>query len=75
MSDYELMLWALSHGWKVSVFSAPAPGALWKDPTRRRYLVYAPGAAPDLPVLSDEVRARIASARAAEDRPTEPLAA
>ncbi|HEU0299606.1 MAG TPA: hypothetical protein VFR37_09135 [Longimicrobium sp.] len=75
MSDYELMLWALSHGWKVSVFSAHAPGALWKDPARRRYLVHAPGAAPGLPVLSDEVRARIASARAAEGRPTEPLAA
>lgn len=75
MSDYELMLWALSHGWKVSVLSAPVAGALWKDPTRRRYLVYAPGAAPDLPVLSDEVRVRMASARAAEGRPAEPVAA
>lgn len=75
MSDYELMLWALSHGWQVSVFCAPTIGALWKDPARRRYLVHTPGAAPDLPALSDEVRARIASARAAESRPIEPLAA
>lgn len=59
------MLWALSHGWKVSVFSAPTTGSLWKDPARRRYLVYAPASARDLPALSDEVRARIAEARAA----------
>ncbi|HEX6039641.1 hypothetical protein [Longimicrobium sp.] len=67
--DLELMLWALSHGWKVSVFSAPTAGALWKDPARRRFLVYTPGAAPDLPGLSDEVRARIQEARAAAGAP------
>lgn len=66
------MLWALSHGWKVSVFSAPMAGALWKDPARRRFLVHTPGAAPDLPGLSDDVRARIVQARAAA---AEPLAA
>jgi hypothetical protein len=63
--DLELMLWALSHGWQVSVFSAPTTGSLWKDPARRRYLVYAPAAVRDLPALSDEVRARITAARAA----------
>lgn len=71
--DVELMLWALSHGWRVNVFAAPTPGALWKDPARRRFLVHAPGGAADLPALSDELRARIAQARAAEARPLQPL--
>lgn len=61
--DLELMLWALSHGWRVSVFSGPTPGSLWRDPARRRFLVHAPGRAADLPVLSEEVRTRLLEAR------------
>lgn len=69
------MLWALAHGWTVSVFSAPTTGSLWKDPARRRYLVYGAGVAPDLPALSDEVRARIEGARSTAAPVPEPLSA
>lgn len=67
--DLDLMLWALSRGWRMSVFSGPTPGSLWRDPTRRRFLVHAPGRAADLPVLSEEVRTRLLEARAAAARP------
>lgn len=67
--DLELMLWALSHGWRVSVFSGPTPGSLWRDPTRRRFLVHASGRSSDLPVLSEEVRARLSEARMAAAGP------
>jgi hypothetical protein len=65
----ELMLWALAHGWSVEVFAGDPQGALWRDPSRRRYLVHGNGASPGLPVLSDEVRARIVQARAQALRP------
>lgn len=63
--DTELMLWALAHGWSVKVFSGHAHGSLWRDPARRRFLVYGDGPSPGLPALSDEMRARISQARAA----------
>ena len=69
LDDRELMLWALAHGWSVRVFSGHAHGSLWRDPARRRWLVYGDGPAPGLPALSDELRARIAHARAAALRP------
>jgi hypothetical protein len=69
VDDTELMLWALAHGWSVDVFTDQAHGSLWRDPSRRRFLVHGSGAAPGLPALSDEVRARIAQARAQAQRP------
>lgn len=69
VDDTELMLWALAHGWSVDVFTGQAHGSLWRDPSRRRFLVHGSGAAPELPALSDEVRARIAEARAQALRP------
>ena len=71
--DFELML--LSHGWRVSVFSSPTPGALWKDPARRRFLVHGASGAADLPALSEELRTRIVQARAAAARPPRALPA
>jgi hypothetical protein len=68
-ADPELMLWALSHGWTASVFAGPAPGTLWTDPQRRRFLVHDPDGTTDLPALSDELRTRIAEARAEAARP------
>ncbi|HEY0020302.1 MAG TPA: hypothetical protein VGC13_28655 [Longimicrobium sp.] len=65
--DAELMLWALAHGWSVKVFSRHAGGSLWRDPARRRFLVHGAGPAPGVPLLSPEVRARMADARAAAD--------
>lgn len=62
--DSELMLWALAHGWSVKVFAGHAPGSLWRDPARRRYLVHGADPAHELPVLSDEVRALMGAARA-----------
>jgi hypothetical protein len=69
--DTALMLWALAHGWSVKVFSGHAHGSLWRDPARRRYLVYGDG----LPALSDELRTRIGQARAEASRLAQPLAA
>jgi hypothetical protein len=68
--DRELMLWALANGWSVRVFDGHAQGSLWRDPARRRHLVYGAGPAPALPALSDELRIRIAQARAEALRPT-----
>jgi hypothetical protein len=73
LDDRELMLWALAHGWSVKVVSGDAPGWLWRDPARRRYLVHGTGASPELPALSDEVRARMSSARAGAEPPLVPL--
>jgi hypothetical protein len=73
LDDAELMLWAIANGWSVKMFAGDAPGSLWRDPARRRYLVHARGAAPGLPALSDEVRARIAAARAASASPLQSL--
>lgn len=76
LDDRELMLWALAHGWSVKVIGGDAPGSLWRDPSRRRHLVHGIGSSPELPVLSDEVRARIHAARAAAPPPLgEPLPA
>ena len=75
LDDRELMLWALAHGWSVKVFSGDDPGSLWRDPSRRRYLVHGAGASPELPALSDEVRARIGAARASSSASLEPLPA
>jgi hypothetical protein len=72
--DTELMLWALAHGWSVRVFSGHAHGSLWRDSSRRRFLVYGDGPSAGLPALSDELRMRIAQARAAAPRP-QPLPA
>ncbi len=69
MDDTELMLWALAHGWSVEVFTGEPHGSLWRDPSRRRFLVHGGGAVPELPVVSDEVRARMVLARAAALRP------
>ncbi|HEX6910312.1 MAG TPA: hypothetical protein VF142_07950 [Longimicrobium sp.] len=69
MDDTELMLWALAHGWSVEMFTGEPHGSLWRDPARRRFLVHGSGASHELPVLSDEVRARIVQARAAAQRP------
>lgn len=55
-NDLELMLWALSHGWTVALFREDEGGALWRSPTRQRFLVTSPDLAPDLPVLSSELR-------------------
>lgn len=65
LDDRELMLWALAHGWSVKVFGGHFPGSLWKDTARRRYLVHGAGPSPELPALSDELRARIRAAHAA----------
>lgn len=62
-NDLELMLWALSHGWRVDLFQEDEGGALWRSPTRQRFLVTSPAAAADLPVLSPELRDVLASAR------------
>lgn len=75
LDDRELMLWALANGWSVKLFSGDAPGSLWRDPSRRRYLVQGAGSAPGLPALSDEVRARIHASRAAVPSRPQPLAA
>jgi hypothetical protein len=71
--DTELMLWALAHGWSVKVFSGHAHGSLWRDPARRRFLVYGDGPSPGLPALSDELRARIGQARASAALHPQPL--
>ena len=63
--DRELMLWALANGWSVRVFATGAGGSLWRDPSRRRFLVSGAAPAPELPALSDELRTRISHARAA----------
>lgn len=73
--DTELMLWALARGWSVRVFAGHAHGSLWRDPARRRFLVYGDGPSPGLPALSDELRTRIAQARAEASRHPRPLAA
>lgn len=73
--DTELMLWALAHGWSVKVFSGHAHGSLWRDPVRRRFLVYGDGPSPGLPALSDDLRSRIAQARAAAALHPQPLSA
>jgi hypothetical protein len=73
--DTELMLWALAHGWSVNVFSGHAHGSLWRDPARRRFLVYGDGPSPGLPALSDELRTRIGQARTAEALRPRPLSA
>jgi hypothetical protein len=75
LDDRELMLWALAHGWSVKVFSGDDPGSLWRDPSRRRYLVQGTGVSPELPALSDEVRARISAARTGASSRLEPLPA
>ncbi|HEX8394365.1 MAG TPA: hypothetical protein VF665_18615 [Longimicrobium sp.] len=63
-SDLELMLWALSHGWRVALLHEGADGALWRSPTRQRFLVTNAGPASDLPALSPELRGILAAARA-----------
>lgn len=70
LDDTELMLWALANGWSVKVVPGRAGGSLWRDPSRRRYLVPGDGPSPDLPALSDDVRARIAHARAQASIPS-----
>lgn len=70
VDDRELMLWALANGWSVRVFEGDMQGSLWRDPSRRRYLVYGAGPAPALPALSAELRTHITQARAAALRPT-----
>ena len=75
VDDRELMLWALAHGWSVKVFDGDAPGSLWRDPARRRYLVHGADASPELPALSDEVRAGISVARASAPSRLQPLPA
>lgn len=74
LDDTELMLWALANGWSVKVFSGLSTGSLWRDPARRRFLVHGDGPVPGLPALSEELRMRLAHARAAAHRP-QPLPA
>lgn len=63
-NDLELMLWALSHGWRVALFREAEGGALWRSPTRQRFLVTSPDLAPDLPALSPELRGILTAERA-----------
>lgn len=75
LDDRELMLWALGHGWSVTVFGGRFPGSLWKDTARRRHLVHGVGPSPELPALSDELRARLRAAHAAAVSRPQSLAA
>lgn len=73
--DADLMLWALAHGWSVKVFSGHDAGSLWRDPARRRFLVPGAGSSPGLPVISDDLRVRMAHARATAASTVRPVPA
>ncbi|MBB4636927.1 hypothetical protein [Longimicrobium terrae] len=62
-NDLELMLWALSHGWRVALFREDEAGALWRSPTGPRFLVTTPDLASDLPALSPELRGILTAER------------